>query len=147
MSLIETIIFSFLILFIGFGALYLLQKCTRQIGWFGHWTQLILTILGLIVFLLFVYVGFGDSSMKSIVTGLSIGFGLALQPLIKIILNGFIFDGTRIAKTGKMIEVEGVKGKVNTIGMLHTWIEDTDGNLHMISNSVLNEKPLKLYLY
>ena len=101
MSLIEQILFSFIILFVGLGLLYLLQRCTRQIGWFGNITQLLLTILGLVVFLLFVYVAFGNSVMMSVVTGLSIGFGLALQPLIKIIVNGFIFDGTRIAKTVK----------------------------------------------
>lgn len=147
MTLIEQILFSLLILFVGLVSLYLLQRCARQIGLFGHITQLLLTILAVVVFILFVYVAFGNSAMMSVVTGLSIGFGLALQPLIKVIVNGFIFDGTRIARTGKTIEVDGIKGKVNTIGMLHTWIEDKDGNLHMINNSVLNEKPLKLYLY
>ena len=54
---------------------------------------------------------------------------------IKVIFNGFIFDGTRIAKTGKIIEVDGVKGKVNI--MLHTWIEDKDGQISFPSVAVV----------
>ena len=74
-----------------------------------------------------------------------IGLGLALQPLIKVVVHGFIFDGTQIQKTTREVEIKGIRGRIKTIGMLHTWIEDKEGNLVMISNTMINENPLKVY--
>ena len=145
MEPLETAILSLLLIVCGFGSLLLLSRLARNHGYFTHYFQLFVTLcsIGIVIFL--VDIVFGRKSMDSLLTGIMIGVGLAFQPLVKIVLNGFIFDGTRIQTSGRDIEIKGVRGKVKIVGMLHTWIEDKDGNLVMISNNMLNEQPLTVY--
>ena len=91
--------------------------------------------------------GFRDAESSPIACLPVLGFGLALQPLVKVIINGFIFDGTHIPKSDRVIDIKSknVKGVVNTVGMLHSWIEDSDGHLIMVSNNILGEEPIKIY--
>ena len=145
MDLFERIIFSSITVILGFGSLWALGKCLRKTNHFGHLIQLLLTLLGISVVILFVHFAFGDTALHSVVTGLMIGFGLALQPLIKVVVNGLIFDGTRIAKSGRVIEVKGAKGTVTNVGMLHTWLEDSDGHLTMVSNNLFETELVKVY--
>jgi len=108
---------------------------------------LFVTCAAIGIFGLFVFIGFGQETFSHLLMGIFIGFGLALQPLVKVIINGFIFDGTQIPKSDRVIEIpsKNVKGVVNTVGMLHTWIEDSDGHLTMVSNNILGDEPIKVY--
>lgn len=145
MDTIETIIVSVLIVIIGVGSIVSCVRCARGNGIFTHYFQLLVTVSALVLGILFVDIAFGEKAMNSLFTGVMIGFGLALQPLIKVIVHGFIFDGTQIQKTTREVEIKGIRGRIKTIGMLHTWIEDKEGNLVMISNTIINENPLKVY--
>jgi hypothetical protein len=145
MDTIETIIVSVLILIVGVGSIASCIRCARGYGIFSHYFQLFVTISALLLAILFVDVAFGEKAMNSLFTGVMIGLGLALQPLIKVIVHGFIFDGTQIQKTTREVEIKGIRGRIKTIGMLHTWIEDREGNLFMVSNTTINENPLKVY--
>ena len=145
MEPIETVVFSVLLITCGFGSLILLSRIARSNGFFNHYFQLFVTVCAIVVVIFLVDIVFGSKSMNSLLTGIMIGVGLAFQPLIKIIVNGFIFDGTRIQTSGRDIEIKGIRGKVKTVGMLHTWVEDKDGNLVMISNNLFNDQPLTVY--
>jgi len=147
MEVYERIIYSILTLVVGYSVLYIIVACLRKRTRFSHGVQFFVTCAALSIFALFVFLGFGQETFSHLLMGLFIGFGLALQPLVKVVLNGFIFDGTNIPNSDRTIEIgsKGVKGKVNTVGMLHTWIEDMDGNLTMVSNNVLGEEPIKVH--
>ena len=145
MDTVETNIVSILIVNILIGRIISCVRCARGFGMFTHYFQLLVTISALVLVILFVDVAFGEKAMNSLFTGIMIGLGLALQPLIKVVVHGFIFDGTQIQKTTREVEIKGIRGRIKTIGMLHTWIEDKDGNLVMISNTIINENPLKVY--
>lgn len=147
MELYEHIIYSIITLVAGYSILYGIVSCIREKTNFSHFVQLLITCMGFGVFGLFVLIGFGQETFSHLLMGLFIGFGLALQPLVKVIINGFIFDGTRIPSADRVIEIPSkkVKGRVSNVGMLHTWIEDNDGHLTMISNNILWDEPIKIY--
>lgn len=147
MELYEHIIYSIITLIAGYSVLYGVVLCLRAKTTFSHTVQLFITCAAIAIFGLFVFVGFGEETFSHLLMGIFIGFGLALQPLVKVIINGFIFDGTRIPTANRIIEIpsKNVKGVVNTVGMLHTWIEDSDGHLTMVSNNILGEEPIKVY--
>ena len=43
-----------------------------------------------------------------------------------------------------VIEKDNIRGQVYRVGLLHTWLKDEDGNLHMIGNKYLEETPVKV---
>jgi small-conductance mechanosensitive channel len=147
MKLYEHIIYSMLTLICGYSLLYGIVSCLREKTRFSHGIQLFITFCAIGIFGLFVFLGFGQDTFSHLLMGIFIGFGLALQPLVKVIINGFIFDGTQIPRSSRVIEIpsKNVKGTINTVGMLHTWIEDSDGHLTMVSNNILGEEPIKVY--
>ncbi len=147
MHLTLTIILSISVLCIGFAFLYLLSFCLRKHNLFTHGIQFFLTICLLFIIILFSYIAFGMNAVNSIISGLFLGIGLALQPLIRTVANGFVFDGTKLSKTGKKIELVGlnVKGVVKVVGMLHTWIED-GGTYYMVPNDKFTNEIVKAYL-
>lgn len=147
MELLLTLILSGCILLFGFGLIYGLGYLLRLNRMFGHMAQFFMCILSFIVVLSFTYVAFGSDTVNYLMTGLFIGVGLALQPLIKTIMRGFIFDGTRLSTYTGEVEIpsKGVKGKVDTVGMLHTWLVDKNGTYYMVSNDLLSSEPLKIY--
>ena len=99
-----------------------------------------------IVVLSFTYVAFGEDAVKYLMSGLFIGWsGITADDE-----DGdkrFVFDGTHLSKYKGTIEILGknVKGTVHTVGMMHTWITDKDGNFFMVSNDVLNNEIVKVY--
>tara|TARA_B100000674_G_scaffold151672_2_gene120796 strand:- start:4435 stop:4941 length:507 start_codon:yes stop_codon:yes gene_type:complete len=147
MDLFLTVLLSAGILVVGFGLIYLITYLLRRWNLFGHTAQFFISVFAFILILLFAYVGFGESSVRYIMSGLFIGIGLSLQPLMKTITKGFVFDGTRLSKYDGDVEIVGksVRGKVHTVGMLHTWILDNEGNYYMVANDMLSQNVLKVY--
>lgn len=71
------------------------------------------------------------------VVGLAIGFGA--QEIVKDFISGFfiIFDGE--FEVGEVIEVDGFKGKVLTIGLRTTVIENWMGQRKIINNGAIEK--------
>lgn len=107
-----------------------------------HFIQLILSILTFLLVLVSVHFMFGDDAVHSLITGFMIGGGLALQPLMKTVVNGFVTDQPGLTNTGVTVNIHGVSGNIKRVGMLHTWIETGDGKLAMISNDLLGSAPM-----
>ena len=87
---------------------------------------------------------FGEAISLQLLNGLAIGFGIALQPLFKNIVDGIVFDSTKIQG---LISGPGFKGTIHDIGMFHTWLLTEDGKLIMINNNILANNPLTLHSY
>jgi hypothetical protein len=147
MDLLFTIVLSAAIILFGFGIIYLISYILRRYNLFTHAAQFFISVLSFIVILSFTYVAFGEDAVKYLMSGLFIGVGLALQPMMKTVTKGFVFDGTHLSKYDGTIEIVGksIKGTVHTVGMIHTWIIDSDGNYFMVSNDVLNQEIIKVY--
>lgn len=107
-----------------------------------HVTQLFIVLLLIVGICSSLSYIFGSTVVNYLINGLAVGFGIGLQPLFKNIINGIIFDATRI--TG-VIECDGTKGTLKRVGLLHTWIVDDAGKLVMVNNNILSEKPVRLH--
>jgi hypothetical protein len=144
MDLFFVILLSAAIIVFGFGAVYAISYVLRRYGYFTHGAQFFISIMSFIVILSFTYVAFGEDTVSYLMNGLFIGVGLSLQPLMKTITKGFVFDGTHILN--KEIEILGkdVRGTVHTVGMMHTWVVDKCGQYYMISNDTINQEIIKV---
>lgn len=142
------VIFEFtLFLIVFFIIMKTLTSCLRSLQLFTHSGQLMFLLFNIFFLCVGIHVVFGDAWVNSIISGLAIGFGLALQPIIKHIVNGFILDGTRIKylhDKGWKVQIKDVVGEIYTIGLIHTWIKTDDGELVMINNDMLDNQYLKL---
>lgn len=147
MDLFLTILLASGILILGFGIMYLISYLLRRYDLFGHTAQFFLSIWCFIVIVLFTYVAFGESTVRYLMSGLFLGIGLALQPLMKTVTKGFVFDGTRLSRVKGDIELvgRGVRGHIHTVGLIHTWIVDKDHNYYMISNDLFQTDIVKVY--
>ena len=135
----------FLVLF--FVVMRSLTGCLRSFQLFTHSGQLMFLLFNIFFLCAGIHVVFGDTWVNSIVSGLAIGFGLALQPILKHIVNGFILDGTRIKcmhNKGWKVKIKDVTGEIYTIGLIHTWIQTDEGDLVMINNDMLDNTYLRL---
>lgn len=152
MESIENILVGVFILIAGFGFLWFLlrfvfnrngRKPDKGCGFtLSHMIQLILSLLTFLLVLIGVHFIFGDEAVHSLITGFMIGGGLALQPLMKTVVNGFVTDQPGLTRSNVSVDLHGVSGSIQRVGMLHTWIETEDGNLAMVSNDLLGSAPM-----
>ena len=91
------------------------------------------------------YYMFGKDVALYLISGFSLGVGIALRPVFSKVLSGMVFDATKIYNAKEIkIEKDNISGKVYRVGLLHTWLRDDEGNLHMIGNKYLEETPIKI---
>ena len=144
-------VFGGLGIFVGscllvFGLFELLKSCQPQGGFFtrhSHIVQLLLSILFIIGLIFSTYVGFGLQMAGSLLSGIGLALGFALQPIMKKVVSGIVFDSTRL--TGKIIEIGKMRGTVTSVGLVHTWIkeEGTDNKI-CLHNDFIDRTPFKL---
>ena len=79
----------------------------------------------------------------SLLSGIGLALGFALQPIMKKVVSGIVFDSTRL--TGKIIEIGKMRGTVTSVGLVHTWIkeEGTDNKI-CLHNDFIDKTPFKL---
>jgi hypothetical protein len=142
---VEAVFEFILFVFLFVSILYGFAKFLRHMDWFNHVGQLVFLISAVSLLCLGIHFIFGDDFVKSIGSGLAIGFGIAIQPIIKHIVNGFVLDGTKIRNLqnlGRKIKIKDVIGDIHTIGLIHTWILGEDGSFIMFNNDVLEREHL-----
>lgn len=125
---------------------YLLFTCVQRLRWnvfhnHNHLLQLILSMIFLIGIVISIYEAFGYKMAYSLLTGIGIAFGLALQPVMKKMVAGVIFDTTL---HGKYIKIGDVEGTICDIGVVHTWIKTKEGNKICIHNDYFNSHPVEI---
>ena len=127
-------------------SLFVLSSCVRLCGKRMNFR---LQLLALVVFAGAVlgsfYFMFGKEVALYLISGLSLGIGIALRPVFSKVLCGMIFDATHIYES-KGIAVGNVKGRVVRVGLLHTWVMDEANELYMVSNTYLEQNPVKVTL-
>lgn len=139
-------VFGGLGIFVGsclliFGLFQLFKAChfTRH----SHFIQLLLSSLFIIGLIFSTYVGFGIHMAGSLLSGIGLAIGFALQPIMKKIVSGIVFDSTRL--TGKIIEIGKMRGIVTSVGLVHTWIkEEGTNNKICLHNDFIDRTPFKL---
>jgi len=79
----------------------------------------------------------------SLLSGVGIALGLALQPIMKKMIAGIVFDTT--IQCGKRIKCGDYIGIVTNVGMVHTWIELENGEgKACIHNDYFNTNPITI---
>jgi small-conductance mechanosensitive channel len=73
---------------------------------------------------------------------LAIGVGFGAQNILKNLISGAILLIERPIKIGDLVEMDGVRGRVTSIGMRFSTIHSADGIDTLIPNSELVEKKL-----
>jgi hypothetical protein len=119
-------------------------RCLKRIvSRHNHIFQLILSVLFFIGILISVYLGLGISMVSSLLSGVGIALGLALQPIMKKMVAGVVFDTT--IHSGCDIICGEFEGKVCQVGMVHTWIDlkDNKGKA-CIHNDYFNTHPITI---
>lgn len=83
--------------------------------------------------------------ISSIILGLgafSIAISFATSTIIQNFVSGALIFGDKAFKVGDIIVVQNFKGKVSKIGIRTTILEDEDGNLIFIPNSIFITNPV-----
>ena len=78
---------------------------------------------------------------------LAIGVGFGTQNLLKNIISGILLLMERPLRVGDVIEVDGIRGMVTTIGLRSSTIRDNTGIETLIPNSNLLERNLTNWTY
>ncbi len=78
---------------------------------------------------------------------LAIGAGFGTQNLIKNLISGLMLLVERPIRMGDLVEVDGIKGRVTSIGIRFSTIHSADGVDTLIPNSELVEKKLVNWTY
>lgn len=87
--------------------------------------------------LIFIYsFGISGTSLAFIVSGLSVGFGFAMQDLIKNFFAGFMLLIERPVKIGDWVNIQGEIGEVKKIRIRSTLVETFNHNTLIIPNSI-----------
>lgn len=134
------------ILFGSCLVIYLLFLAVQKLKWkffhrHNHLLQLLLSLLLFISIVISIYEAFGYEMASSLLSGVGIALGLALQPVMKKMVAGVIFDTTL---HGKYIKVGDIEGTICDIGVVHTWIKTKEGNKICIHNDYFNTHPVEI---
>lgn len=123
--------------------LYYLMKCSklRCFSNHNHLFQLILTLMFGIGVIISVYEAFGYEMAASLLTGIGLALGLALQPMMQKLVAGMVFDST--IKKGASVKCGDFEGKVRSVGVIHSIIETKEGRL-CIHNDYFNKNPVTI---
>jgi len=147
MTTVEDVVIGISI-FVGTGVIlsFILWSMRRSnFGFFdrhNHVIQLLLALTFIGGFVVSVSFAFGTTMATSLLTGIGISLGLALQPIMTEMVAGVVFDTTVMCN--ETIEVGDYSGRVHKVGMVHTWITDDDGNKVCIHNDFFNKNPVRI---
>ncbi|QLE79505.1 mechanosensitive ion channel [Francisella sp. Scap27] len=103
------------------------KAINTAIGYLGIFISLVIFIYSF---------GISGTSLAFIVSGLSVGFGFALQDLIKNFFAGLMLLVERPVKIGDWINVDSELGEVKKISLRSTHVETFDRKTLIIPNSL-----------
>ncbi|WP_299684224.1 mechanosensitive ion channel family protein [uncultured Tateyamaria sp.] len=109
---------------------------------FSLLSSILVWILGLMIAAVIVFPGLTPSS---ILAGLGIGsvaIGFAFKDVFENFLAGIIILFRREMRIGDYIECEGIEGEVEHIAIRESHIQQTDGQLVIVPNSILFKNPV-----
>lgn len=145
---------ALLILFVG---IWLLRRLKRPFHWFAThrlqmgandaqlYTRLLTYLLFIgVLFSALIFVNIPLAVFTFLGGALAIGIGFGAQTLINNFISGLILMFDRTIRMGDMVEVDGHRGRVASIGMRSSSIKRFDGvemlvpNSHFLQQNVIN---------
>lgn len=133
--------------FVGFLSRRLLAKTNLRPSLkelFALLSSIVVWILGLMIAAVIVFPGLTPSS---ILAGLGIGsvaIGFAFKDIFENFLAGIIILFRREMRIGDYIECEEIEGEVEHIAIRESHIQQTDGQLVIVPNSILFKNPVTI---
>ena len=137
---IDDVLVSVALLLITFSIterLYVFLKSYLNVNMFV--SQGINFAITLMVVLLVIQHLFGMQTYASLIGGVSIGIGYALQPYIIGLFNGMMMQSREPFSVGSEIEFEQVKGTVQEIGLFYTYICTDKDKKVVIPNQMFHQ--------
>lgn len=143
---IWNILLFFAVLIVGLILITLLNKLFRKImskTKMERVTQKFIANaikLGLYLILVLILLNIVGVEITGILTALSavlLAIGMALQNNIANFANGIIIVSAKLYKSGDLISVSGVEGRIEEIHFLYTVINTTDNKRIVIPNSIM----------
>ncbi|MDR4480543.1 MAG: mechanosensitive ion channel [Nitrospira sp.] len=101
----------------------------------------------LLVILTLLYVKIPITAFAFLGGALAIGVGFGTQNLLKNVISGLLLLLEQPLRVGDVIEVDGIRGVVTTIGLRSSTIRDVSGVETLVPNSNLLEKNLTNWTY
>lgn len=133
------IVLNYLI-FIGKNTLYEIYGEDYEVGIIPTFITLSsLFLWGLFVFTALIIMDANYNGLLMVMGGLSMGIGFALKDTIENIISGLSLMLGRL-RQGDMIECDGYRGRVSSLGYRSTMIETLDGSIIAFQNSQLFNK-------
>lgn len=83
--------------------------------------------------------GFDTSPLLAGASVIGVAFGLGLQHPMKDLITGFFILFEDHYVVGDKVKIEDISGTVEKITLRTTAIKDTEGNLHVISNGIIDK--------
>lgn len=93
------------------------------------------TLYLILIFAILSSLGISITGLTVVFTALSLAVSLALQDILKNLVNGFIVITTNILKQGDWVQAGGSEGSVSDVKMLYTILKTADNKKVYIPNS------------
>ncbi len=151
---IPTIILASICAVVGFVLIKLLMKFINHTlnrsemdgiasGFLGSILKIVLYVLLAVIILSLLHVPM-DSIVAVIVSG-SMAVALALKDSLANVAGGFILSFAKPIKAGDFIEIDGSKGKVESVGILYTKIVTSDNITVYVPNGAASSSKIINY--
>lgn len=135
----RAIVLNYLI-FLGKNTLHEIYGEDYEVGTIPTFVTLsTLFLWGLFVFTALIIMNANYNGLLMVMGGLSMGIGFALKDTIENIISGLSLMLGRL-RQGDMIECDGYRGRVSSLGYRSTMIETLDGSIIAFQNSQLFNK-------
>lgn len=138
---IDDVLVSITLLMVTFAIterLYVFLKDYLKINMFV--SQGINFAITLMVALLVIQHLFGEATYASLIGGVSIGIGYALQPYIIGLFNGMMMQSKEPFTVGSEIEFNEQTGTVKEIGLFYTYITIKSGKTLIVPNEMFHQR-------
>ncbi|MDP6348707.1 MAG: mechanosensitive ion channel [Chloroflexota bacterium] len=102
------------------------------------------TILFIGIYVAISSIGFDLAILLVPLGGLSVGIGFGAQDLAKNLIAGVITMSEQRVRRGQVIEIRGMRGTVESIGLRSTTVRMEDGIQLMLANGDFMSQPVKI---
>ncbi len=103
------------------------------------------TILFIGIYVAISSIGFDLAILLVPLGGLSVGIGFGAQDLAKNLIAGVITMSEQRVRRGQIIEIRGMRGTIEAIGLRSTTVRMEDGVQLMLANGDFMSQPVKIF--
>ena len=137
---IDDVLVSVALLLVTFAfteRLYVFLKQYLEVNMFV--SQGVNFIITLLVVLMVIQHMFGYQTYNSLIGGISIGIGYALQPYIIGLFSGMMMQSKEPFTKGSTIRFNNVEGVVKEVGLFYTYVYTNDNKRIVVPNQLFHQ--------